>query len=80
MAATLNGEGSRFLDAANRKLSGAYGVFDAMIGYRWPGLQLALKCINLSDRREPILPSELGDGQLYLLPRRHIDLSIAWSR
>jgi len=43
-------------------------------------LQLALKCINLSDRREPILPSELGDGQLYLLPRRHIDLSIAWSR
>jgi len=25
--------GFRFLDAANRKLSGAYGVFDAMIGY-----------------------------------------------
>src|SRR6266481_3417575 len=80
MAATLNGEGSRFPDAANRKLSGAYGVFDAMIGYRWMGLQLVLKGTNLSDRREPILPSELGDGQLYLLPRRHIDLSIAWSR
>jgi len=57
MAATLNGEGSRFLDAANRKLSGAYGVFDAMIGLPMAGLQLALKCINLSDRREPILPS-----------------------
>jgi hypothetical protein len=43
-------------------------------------LQLSLKGTNLTDRREPILPSDLGDGQVYLLPRRHIDLSIAWSR
>jgi len=80
IAANLNGEGSRFLDDANLHPFGAYGVFDAMIGYRWSDLQLMLRGTNLTDRREPILPSELGDGQLYLLQRRHIDLSIAWSR
>jgi len=80
MAANFNGEGSRFLDNANLHPAGAYGVFDAMIGYRWNDLQLVLKGTNLADRREPILPSELGDGQLYFLQRRHIDLSIAWSR
>jgi len=80
MAANFNGEGSSFLDNANLHPAGAYGVFDAMIGYRWNDLQLVLKGTNLADRREPILPSELGDGQLYFLQRRHIDLSIAWSR
>jgi outer membrane receptor protein involved in Fe transport len=80
VAANLNGEGSRFLDNANLHPARAYGVFDALIGYRWSQLQLSLKGTNLTDRREPILPSDLGDGQVYLLPRRHIDLSIAWSR
>jgi outer membrane receptor protein involved in Fe transport len=80
MAANLNGEGSRFLDAANSTSVGAYGVLDALIGYRWNDLRLVLKGTNLTDRREPVLPSELGDGQVYLLQRRHIDLSVAWSR
>ena len=80
MAANLNGEGSRFLDDANHHSAGAYGVFDAMIGYRWDGLLLVLKGSNLTQRREPILPSELGDGQLYFLQRRHVDLSVTWSR
>jgi outer membrane receptor protein involved in Fe transport len=80
MAANLTGEGSRFLDNANLQPVQAYAVFDAMVGYRWSQLQLALKGTNLTDRREPILPSDLGDGQVYLLPRRHVDLSIAWSR
>jgi outer membrane receptor protein involved in Fe transport len=80
VAANLNGEGSRFLDNANLHPARAYGVFDALIGYRWSQLQLSLNGTNLTDRREPILPSDLGDGQVYLLPRRHIDLSIAWSR
>ena len=80
MAANLNGEGSRFLDAANSASVGAYGMLDALIGYRWHDLRLVLKGTNLTDRREPVLPSELGDGQVYLLQRRHIDLSVAWSR
>jgi iron complex outermembrane receptor protein len=78
-AANLNGEGARFLDDANRHETGAYGVFDAMIGYRWKRWQLALKGTNLMNRREPVLTSELGDSQLYLLQRRRIDLSAAWS-
>ena len=80
MAANLNGEGSRFLDSANSTSVGAYGMLDALIGYRWNDLRLVLKGTNLTDRREPVLPSELGDGQVYLLQQRHIDLSVAWSR
>jgi outer membrane receptor protein involved in Fe transport len=79
IAANLNGEGARFLDGANRHPVGAYGIMDAMIGYRWSRLQLALKGSNLTDRREPVVPSDLGDSQLYLLQRRHVDLSLAWS-
>jgi iron complex outermembrane receptor protein len=78
-AANLNGEGSRFLDDPNQNHAGAYGVLDAMIGYRRGGLGLALKGTNLTGRREPVLPSELGDGQLYLLQRRHIDFTVSRS-
>jgi iron complex outermembrane receptor protein len=78
VAANLNAEGPRFLDNANRHESGAYGTFDALVGYRRGRWQLALKGTNLMNRREPVLTSELGDGQLYLLPRRRIDLSMAW--
>ena len=79
IAANLNGEGARFLDNANLHSSGAYGVVDAMVGYRWSRLRIALKGSNLTDRREPVVPSDLGDGQLYLLLHRHVDLSLAWS-
>ena len=51
---------------------------DALIGYRWDRWQLALKGTNLMNRREPVLTSELGDGQVYLLQRRRIDFSMAW--
>ena len=78
-AANLNGEGARFLDDLNRHESGAYGAFDAMIGYRWDRWRIALKGTNLTDRREPVLRSELGDGQVYLLQRRRTDLSASWS-
>lgn len=80
MAVNVNAEGSRFLDDANLHQFGAYGVLDAMVGYRWAGVQLSLKGSNLTDRREPVLPSDLGDGQLYFLQRRHIDLSVTWWR
>jgi hypothetical protein len=50
-----------------------------MVGYRWSRLRLALKGSNLTDRREPVVPSDLGDGQLYLLQHRHVDFSLGWS-
>jgi iron complex outermembrane recepter protein len=74
LAANLNAEGQRFLDRTNQLPVGAYGTFDAMIGYRFSKLQVRLKGTNLMDRREPVLASELGDGQYYLLQRRHVDL------
>jgi iron complex outermembrane receptor protein len=78
IAANVNGEGSRFLDNTNQHEVGAYGTVDAMMGYRWSRLRVAVKGTNLTDRREPVLASELGDGQLYLLQRRHVDLIVAW--
>jgi iron complex outermembrane recepter protein len=78
-AANMNGEGSRFLDDANRHVSGAYGMLDARIGFRRDGWQIALRGTNLTDRREPVVRSELGDGQVYLLQPRRVDLSAAWS-
>jgi iron complex outermembrane recepter protein len=79
IAANLNAEGPRFLDDANQHQVGAYGMVDAMVGYRWSRLQLTLKGSNLTDRREPVVPSDLGDGQLYLTQHRHIDLWLGWS-
>ncbi len=79
IAANLNGEGARFLDNANQHESGAYATVDALIGYRWNRCQVAVKGMNLANRREPVLTSELGDGQVYLLQRRRIDVSVAWS-
>ena len=79
LAANVNGEGSRFLDETNRHRSGGYGILDALVGYRWDRCRIALKGANLTNRREPVLASELGDGQLYLLQPRHIDLLAAWS-
>jgi iron complex outermembrane recepter protein len=79
IAGNLNGEGARFLDDANQHKSGAYATVDALIGYRWDRWRIAFKGVNLANRREPVLRSELGDGQVYLLQRRRIDLSFAWS-
>lgn len=73
-AANLNAEGQRYLDPANTLQAGGYGTFDAMIGWRFSRVQLRLKGSNLADRREPVLGSEIGDGQYYLLQRRHVDL------
>jgi outer membrane receptor protein involved in Fe transport len=76
LAANLNAEGSRYLDQANLVRVGAYATLDALIGYRFTRLQLRLRGANLMDRLEPVLTSELGDGQYYLLQRRHVDLTM----
>ena len=72
----LNAEGSRYLDDTNLVSSGALATVDALIGYRWSDLQVRLTGTNLANRLEPVTGSELGDGQLYFLLRRRVELTL----
>ena len=65
--------GSRFLDAANTARVGGYTVIDGSLGYRFDRVLLTLSASNLSDRRDPILQSELAENQFYrLVGRRYL--------
>ncbi len=62
--------GRRFLDQENQTPVGSYAIMDAGIGYRFARWELRFDGYNLSDRRDPVAISELGDGQVYRLPGR----------
>ena len=53
-----------------KRRCGSYTTVDAGIGYRFARWELRLDGYNLSDRRDPVAISELGDGQAYRLPGR----------
>ena len=60
--------GSRYLNKGNTALAGSYNTVDAGIGYRFSGWELRINGYNLTDRRDPVAESELGDAQFYRLP------------
>ena len=66
--------GSRFLDASNIAKVGGYSVLDASLGYRFERVTLTLTAANLTDRRDAVLQSELGEGQFYRMSGRRIDV------
>jgi TonB dependent receptor len=59
-----NYAGTRFLDQENQTPVGSYTTVDAGIGYRFERWELRLDGYNLSDRRDPVAISELGDGHV----------------
>ena len=69
---TLNLIGERFLDMQNAVSTRAYLAGDASIGYTGSKFDLALNGYNLTNRRDPVLASELGEGQYYLLRARRL--------
>jgi iron complex outermembrane receptor protein len=71
--------GRRFLDQENETPVGSYTTVDAGIGYRFDTWELRLDGYNLSNRRDPVAISELGDGQAYRLPGRTALLSARFS-
>lgn len=80
--------GSRFLDKRNRSEADAFTVLSAGVGYRFGaadpvtgrgGWEVRLDGRNLTDEREPVTESELGDAQYYLLPGRRVQLSLRHS-
>ncbi len=74
---TANYTGSRFLDVLNQSRVGGYTTLDASLAYRFDRCTLSLAASNLTDRREAVLPSELGEGQIYRMPGRRIFASMA---
>jgi iron complex outermembrane receptor protein len=78
-SAVVNHVGSRFLNKGNTSVAGAYNMVDAGIGYAWQNWELRLDGYNLSDRRDPVAESELGDAQFYRLSGRSAVLSASFS-
>ncbi len=67
--------GPRFLDEENTLTTGAYTTWSAGAGYRIGRSELRVDARNITNTRPPVVASELGDGQMYLLPARSIDVS-----
>jgi iron complex outermembrane recepter protein len=68
--------GSRYLDKQNTALAGGFASIGLNISYRTPRWELRADASNLSDHRDPVSESELGDSQYYLLPSRRVDVGL----
>ena len=76
-SATLRYAGSRCLDEENTVTSTGYATVDGRIGWRWRGGWGAfVDAENLTDRRDPVAASELGEGQYYRLPGRRVLVTV----
>jgi outer membrane receptor protein involved in Fe transport len=72
--------GSRSLNEENDAFAAAYVTCDAGLGYRLADSWVVrLDAWNIGDVREPVSQSELGDGQLYVLPARTVTLGLRWT-
>ncbi len=71
-----NYTGWRFLNKRNTALAGGFTSVDAGFGVqtRWAGVRIDGR--NLTNRRDPVAESELGDGQYYLMPARSFRVTL----
>jgi outer membrane receptor protein involved in Fe transport len=67
---------ARWLNKSNTARAESYTSVDASIGYSAHRWTLALHGENLTDRRDPVAESELGDAQFYTLPGRVVRLEL----
>jgi outer membrane receptor protein involved in Fe transport len=68
--AELNYTGDRFLNKRNTAPADPFTIFAAGIGYRFERVTVRIDGDNLTDERDPVAESELGDAQYYLMPAR----------
>lgn len=71
--AEISYTGNQYLDMLNTALAGGFATFGLNAGYRTRHWELRVDGNNLTDRRDPVAESELGDSQFYLLPARRVD-------
>lgn len=69
----VNYTGSQYLDELNTALAGGFPTFNASLGYRTHHWELRVDGTNLTDRRNPVAESELGDDQFYLMTARRVE-------
>jgi outer membrane receptor protein involved in Fe transport len=65
--------GSRFLNKRNTALAPGYTTLAAALGWRFKRYEVRVDGTNLTDRRDPVAESELGDAQYYRLHARRIE-------
>ena len=71
--------GPRFLNRRNTALASNYTTVDAGIGYRFDRQwEVRVDGYNLSDRRDPVAESELGESQYYRMPARSVVASVRY--
>jgi iron complex outermembrane receptor protein len=68
--------GERFLNKRNTSVASSFSVVDASLGYRFDGYEIRFAGHNLTDSRDPVSESELGDGQYYRMPARTVAVSL----
>jgi outer membrane receptor protein involved in Fe transport len=59
--------------------AGSYITVDSTLGYAFRGYSISVSGYNLTNRRDPVLRSELGEGQFYLLPGRRLFVRVSAS-
>ena len=70
-SAEMSYVGTRFLNKRNTAPADAYATVAALVGFRQGRWELRASGRNITDRRDPVAESELGDAQYYrLFPRR----------
>ena len=67
--------GSRYLNKRNTALADHYATLLALVGYRHGRYEVRVSGRNLTDRRDAVAESELGDAQYYRLFPRRFDLA-----
>jgi outer membrane receptor protein involved in Fe transport len=77
--AVANYVGKRWLNKRNTALADDYTTFDAGFGYAWDRWEVRADGYNLSDRRDPVAESELGDAQYYRMQARTYWLTARYS-
>jgi iron complex outermembrane receptor protein len=70
--------GERYLNKRNTAIADPYTTAFAGVGYRFEAAEVRLDVENLTDERDPVSESELGDAQYYLLPARRYRATLRW--
>jgi iron complex outermembrane receptor protein len=72
----LKHTGDRYLNKRNTALASPFTTLDCGVGYRLNVWEVRVDGRNLTDRRDAVSESELGEAQYYRMPSRRIDLTV----
>ncbi|MEZ5313854.1 MAG: TonB-dependent receptor [Thermoanaerobaculia bacterium] len=75
---TWNYVGDRYLNKRNTALAPSFSTWAAGASWTAGAWRVALLGENLSDERDPVSESELGDAQYYRLPARSYELRLSF--